>query len=86
MSCVPAPKPIQVFQKDDLPKPQQAVCHLFMALVNITKSRNIATSSFGPCYVLTGHDPIRKYSFLAHIDDMTDVGTLSAVFDKLKAL
>jgi len=34
------------FEKDDLPKPQQAVCHLFMALVNTDKKnlqRNLSS-------------------------------------------
>lgn len=52
----------------------------------ITRSHDLATLSFGPCYVLTGHDPKTKTSFLAHIDDTTDVGTLPQVFDRLRQI
>jgi hypothetical protein len=52
----------------------------------ISKSRDIATSAFGPCYVLTGHDPKTKYNFLAHLDDMTQVESFSEIFRKLRGL
>ncbi len=52
----------------------------------ISKTKKISVGSFGPCYVLTGHDPKTKYSFAAHIDDCTQVETVSEIFNKLKEL
>ena len=52
----------------------------------ISKSRDIATTAFGPAYVLTGHDPKTKYSFLACIDDMTQVATVANIFHTLMKL
>lgn len=52
----------------------------------ISRSRNIATLGFGPCYVLTGYHPQTQHSFLAHLDDMTQVESLSALFACLRDL
>jgi hypothetical protein len=52
----------------------------------ISKTQKIAVGCFGPCYVLTGYDPKTKYSFVAHIDDMTQVESISQIFATLKQL
>ncbi len=52
----------------------------------ISNTNRMATGSFGPCYVLVGHDPQTKYSFLAHIDAVTDIATITDIFQKLRCL
>ncbi len=52
----------------------------------ISNTRNIATGSFGSCYVLVGHDPKTKYSFIAHIDIGTYLEGIRTIFSELKRL
>ena len=50
----------------------------------ISKTHQIATGVFGPCYVFTGHDANSGYSFLAHIDDTTETKSIYNIFHTLK--
>jgi len=52
----------------------------------ISNSKSMATGSFGPCYVLVGHDPKTKYSFIAHISVSTNFEDIRTLFSKLKSL
>lgn len=52
----------------------------------ISKSKKMVTGSIGGCYVLAGHDPKTKYSFMAHLDDTTNVEGISKIFSTLKEL
>ena len=66
--------------------PASAMEKVFQKECVISKSTIMVTSSFGGCYVLTGHDPETKYSFLAHIDDTTNVESIRQIFSSLKRL
>jgi hypothetical protein len=66
--------------------PASAMAKVFQKECVISKSTKMVTSSFGACYVLTGHDPETKYSFLAHIDDMINVESIRQIFSSLKRL
>lgn len=66
--------------------PASAKAKVFQKECMISKSTKMLTSSFGGCYVLTGHDPETKYSFLAHIDDNTNVESIRQIFSSLKRL
>jgi hypothetical protein len=62
------------------------ILYVYQKECAISNSKKIVTSTFGPCHVLTGHDPKTKYTFLAHIDDITNVYDISKIFAKLKEL
>jgi hypothetical protein len=66
--------------------PAPALAKVYQKECVISKSTKMVTSSFGGCYVLTGHDPETKYSFLAHIDDTTNVASICQIFSTLKGL
>ncbi len=52
----------------------------------ISRTRNIAVGTFGPCYVLSGSDKTTGYHFLAHIDDTTSIESVKKIFTTLKEL
>lgn len=43
----------------------------------------ISTGSFGPCYILAGHDITTNITFLAHLTDCTNLNMISEIFKKL---
>ena len=62
------------------------VAHAMKRECIISRTYNIVVGPFGPGYVVTGYEPITKYTFLAHIDDGTNVETISEIFKELQKL
>lgn len=50
----------------------------------VSRSHTLATPSFGPCHLLTGYHKKTHTVFMAHIDDLTDVSSLSGCLEPLK--
>lgn len=57
---------------------------VFQRHCGISRSLPMVTPSWGPCYVLTAHDPSSHWSLLAHIDDVTEIASVSLCCDALK--